>query len=72
MKPSIKKSEVDLERFEERAAIIEYDGKFSRSEAERIAREEQIRVEQMEALSFELYKARFNLSLDLTLPKSSK
>lgn len=57
MKPSIKKSEVDLERFEERAAIIEYDGKLPRTEAERLAREEQDRV---------------YLSQDLTLLKSSK
>lgn len=57
MKPSIKKSEVDLERFEERAAIIEYDGKLPRTEAERLSREEQDRV---------------YLSQDLTLLKSSK
>lgn len=34
---------MENERFEERAAIMEYDGNLTREEAERLAREDELR-----------------------------
>jgi len=41
---------IDWELFEERAAIIEYDGGYSRPTAERMAREEVARIAERKRL----------------------